>query len=177
MNPQIDILQGSESNFPIRESYFYNEIKSSTETGDSTSFALLMSMLTNDALELDEFHVPQRQNEQYLDDLKKQFFIQDKPVIKRSDEQRSVMLNELIHQGFKTSVELDLFLKPEGLVEESIQIPQRVLENIEPNVRAKLDINNPTSNETNTKLNNKNQIDVESWFNVLSESRVFSTAA
>jgi hypothetical protein len=87
------------------------------------------------------------------------------------------MLNELIHQGFKTSVELDLFLKPEGLVEETIQIPQRVLENIEPNVRTKLDINNPSSDETNTKSSNKNQIDVESWFNVLSESRVFSTAA
>ena len=177
MTPKIDILQGSESSFPLRESDFYKEIKSSTETGDSSSFALLMSMITQDALELDEFHVPQRQNEQYLDDLKKQFFIQDKPIIKKSDEHRSVMHNELIHQGFKTSVDLDLFLKPEGLVEPSQQIPQEVLENIEPNVKAKLDLQDTSTAESESKPNTENQIDVESWFNVLSESRLFSAAA
>lgn len=178
MKPQIDTIQGSDSKFPLRESDFYNQIKTSTETGDRSSFALLMSMLTQDALELDEFHVPQRQQEQYLDDLKKQFFIQEKPLIKKSDENRSIQLNEYIQQGLKTTVELDLVLNPEGLVQPSGKIPQEVLDNLNPNVLARYKESEQTSEpKVEVTKSSSNEIDVESWFNVLSESRLFSAAA
>ena len=181
MSHQAVSLDAHQTTNPIRESKFYDEIKSSTETGDQSTFALLMSMLTRDARELDEFNLPTREQESAVTNLKKQLFIQDRPLIDELSSTRSVALNQFIDNGFKSSVELDLALKPEALLEpKPFSVPDNVINNLELNVKARVmaDIQTTTAIKQDNELQQKpNEIDVESWFNVLQESRAFSTAA
>lgn len=174
---QIDQLNQT---FPIRESAFYSEIKSSTETGDKHAFALLMSMLTTDAQELDEFHLPEVEAAKVKSDLYNQFHIQQQQLTGKFNSARSVSHNELIQQGDKTSVLLDLVLQPEPLLPEQSPLPQAVLDNIEPNVKARLNLQQASVENTSPVIAEKKptkEIDVEAWFEVLHQSRTLSVAA
>ncbi len=165
--------------FPIRESAFYPQIKASTVSGDSASFALIMSMLTTDAEELDEFHLPHTEAAKIKSDLYGQFNIQQKELTGSYNEQRSLAFNKLVADGNKDSVNLDLALQPEPLVPTQQKFPQILLDSLEPNVKCRLDKAEQTdvSEEKKEAAKPSNEIDVEAWFKVLHESRTLSVAA
>lgn len=179
MNQELNNLNKSADNFPIRESAFYNQIKSSTETGDKASFALLMSMLTTDAKELDEFNLPHTKDSKIKSDLYGQFNVQQKTITGEYDKDRSIEFNQLIHQGNRTTVALELAIKPEPLTEEPRKFSQELLENLEPNVRSRILEASAESKEQSQPAvaKTEKEIDVESWFKVLQESRAIATAA
>ena len=177
MNQELNNLNKSADNFPIRESAFYNQIKSSTETGDKASFALLMSMLTTDAQELDEFHLPHTKDAKIKSDLYGQFNVQQKTITGEYDKDRSIELNQLIHQGNRTTVALELAIKPEPLTVEPRKFSSELLENLEPNVRSRIIEDSSESEEKPAIAKAEKEIDVESWFKVLHESRAIATAA
>ena len=66
---------------PIRESRFRQQLHESTEQNKKDMFRLLLSMVSQNALELDQFHVPETEQPQPSSDLHKQFFIQRRQVI------------------------------------------------------------------------------------------------
>lgn len=177
MNQELNNLNKSTDNFPIRESAFYNQIKSSTETGDKASFALLMSMLTKDAQELDEFHLPHTKDSKIKSDLYGQFNVQQKTITGEHDKDRSIEFNQLIHQGNRTTVALELAIKPEPLTAEPRKFPQQLLESLEPNVRSRIVEESPKNKDKPAIAKTEKEIDVESWFKVLHESRAIATAA
>ncbi len=177
MSHELNNINELNANFPIRESAFYSQIKSSTETGDSASFALLMSMLTTDAKELDEFHLPHTADDKIKSDLYGQFHIQQKQLAGDFNDQRSLAYNELIHQGDKAAVALDLKLNPEPLIATPEKFSQQLLDNLDPNVKSRLAGGHDEQPEQPVVAKVEKEIDVESWFQVLHESRALSTAA
>ena len=185
VNPSAQLLE----NFPIRESAFYSQIKASTETGDASSFALIMSMLTTDAQELDEFNLPQNDPTKIKDDLYHQFHIRQQALTGQFNADRSVKHNQLVSAGQKDSVHLDLAMQPEPLLEAQAKLPKEVIDNIELNVQSRLYQQDPSlmvneqkqAEKPDVKVEGKqasvNEIDVEAWFDVLHQSRTLSVAA
>lgn len=177
MNQELNNINKSTDNFPLRESAFYGQIKSSTETGDKACFALLMSMLTTDAQELDEFHLPHTKDSKLKSDLYGQFNVQQKALTGDYDKTRSIEFNQLIHQGDKATVALELAMKPEPLTVEPSKFSQQLLENLDPNVRSRLVEQALENKAAPSIVKAEKEIDVESWFKVLQESRTIATAA
>lgn len=178
MSADLNNINKIADNFPIRESAFYSQIKSSTETGDQASFALLMSMLTTDAQELDEFNLPHTKDSKIKSDLYGQFNVQEKPLVGEYELERSLAFSQLVHQGDKTAIHLDLALKPEPLTAEPEKFPQELLDNLEPNVRNRMvESSIEPKQEAPIVAKKEKEIDVESWFKVLHESRTIATAA
>lgn len=180
MSHELNNINEQNANFPLRESAFYSQIKSSTETGDSASFALIMSMLTTDAKELDEFHLPHTVDDKIKSDLYDQFHIQQGQLTGKFNNRRSLAYNELIHQGEKAAVALDLKLNPEPLIATTEKFSSQLLDNLEPNVRSRLAADLTSDNDESSKqpmvAKVEKEIDVESWFQVLHESRTLSFA-
>lgn len=177
MAQELNNIIDRNANFPIRESAFYNQIKSSTETGDSASFALIMSMLTTDAKELDEFHLPHIADSKIKSDLYGQFNVREKQLTGNYDQERSVAFNQLVQQGHKVSVDLELALQPEPLIAEPDKFSKQLLDNLDPNVKSRLDKEQAEPEQAPFVAKVEKEIDVESWFKVLHESRTIATAA
>lgn len=177
MNQELNHINKNADNFPIRESAFYSQIKSSTESGDKASFALLMSMLTTDAKELDEFNLPHTNDSKIKSDLYEQFNVQPKELTGEYSHQRSLLFNQLIQQGDKADVALSLALTPEPLVAEQGKLPPEVVENLDPNVKSRLLAEKKEVEDKKLDLKTEKEIDVESWFKVLHQSRTIATAA
>lgn len=177
MNKALNNIHKNAENFPIRESAFYSQIKSSTETGDKASFALFMSMLTTDAKELDEFNLPHTNDSKIKSDLYSQFNVREKEITGEYDQQRSLLFNQLIQQGDKASVSLSLALTPEPLIAKQGKFPPEVVENLDLNVKCRVVDEQIEVEQTKAIAKTEKEIDVESWFKVLHQSRAIATAA
>ena len=177
MSQDLNNINKNAENFPIRESAFYTQIKSSTEIGDKASFALIMSMLTTDAKELDEFHLPYSKGNKIKSDLYGQFNVVEKQLTGEYNQKRSLAFNELIQKGDKAAVALDLALKPEPLIEKTSKFPPEVIHNLDPNVKSRIQEEPTEADAKPVVAKVEKEIDVESWFKVLHQSRTIATAA
>ncbi|NVK24838.1 MAG: hypothetical protein HWE10_07910 [Gammaproteobacteria bacterium] len=170
----------------IRESDFYRELKSATDTGHQQTFALILSMLSNDARDLDEFHQPRTKPATNKTDLYKQFNIQAKTLRGDLSAERSLKFNALTQQKFRQTLQLELAVKPEALLPNQMSdIKPEVYNNLDINVRSRLKAENSGSENSknqiaenaNSQIKDGKDIDVESWFKVLEESRTLSMMA
>jgi len=183
MQADLSTSDSKPSFEPIRESRFHREICDSRVQQTSDTFRLLLSMVTQDALELDAFNLPETKEPEFDSELEKQFFVQGRKLSGEIPIVRNLEKNQLITAGFKASVDLNLCLHPEPLVTEVYDLPSEVFDNLDFNVRQRLLKSNqikPKSDEvtdqdeTAIHATHKAPVDIESWFNVLSEARAYS---
>ena len=178
-------LESQSNGQIVRESAFYSELKQASENSQQSSFALILSMLTQDALELDQFHLPQNQPIENVRDYYKQFNIQQQALEGELNEKRSLAFNHLIQSNHKRSVELELMLKPEALIAaKTSTIDDVIISNMDTNCRARY-LNQQQTDHVQTETvdiskhisHKENAIDIESWFNVLEQARTLSKVA
>ena len=164
----------------VRESDFYSELKVASETGQQSTFALILAMLTTDAKELDQFKQPRTPDVVNKSDLYKKYHIQQTQLRDELSSARSLSFNQSIHQNDRQSIQLDLALKPEALLPKSgSAIPQDVFNNLDVNARVRLKPKHYKNNEELVDSSVSEQqkgyeMDVEVWFNVLEEARTIS---
>lgn len=184
----------------IRESSVYSGIQNSVQTKDSSAFSLLLAMVTKDALELDEFHLPRNKPLKTVSDLEKRFHIVPQKLVEKSNNEQDLLMNELVSSGNRDSLTLFLNIHPQALITTNDDItatgnlPQQVFNNLDINQQAKLykDIERQThTSDKHTVDNAKNistakprgmdkgyvEMDIDSWFSALEQSRNFSKVA
>lgn len=169
----------------IRESSFHKALQTATLEEDKSSFNLILAMVTNDAKELDEFNLPHTTHYKTKSDIQKAFFVKGEHIYGKVPAERSIEQNQAIHQNFKTSVDLDLALKPEPLMAEKYDLPANVFDNLDYNSRIRLlnEVNTEEqqkpSSETQTTQTESDipQVDNEAWFNTLHQARTFAAMA
>lgn len=184
----------------IRESSVYSGIQNSVQTKDASTFSLLLAMVTKDALELDEFHLPRNKPLKTVSDLEKTFHVVPQKLIEKPNNEQDLLLNELVKTGNRESLTLFLNLHPQAFITTNDDIkttgnlPQQVYNNLDINQQAKLyqDIQRQTHiNEEPIKDNAKNitaakpteiekgyvEMDIDSWFSALEQSRTFNKVA
>jgi len=165
----------SSSLEPLRESKFHSQIRAAAEDQDDSTFHLLLAMVTQDAQELDAFHLPHTKEPEIRSDIKRQFFIQDKPLYGPSSLESAARHNRLIKEGFKSSMHLSLHLRPEPLQQAVYDIAQEVFDNLDFNARQRLLKSASTKEEKpNERDVEHDEVDVEAWFNVLKQARIYS---
>jgi len=168
----------------VRESAFYPELKAASENGNQSTFGLILSMLSQDATELDQFHQPMTKPLQNKRDFYKQFNIQQQQLQGDSNTTRLSELASMFRDDFKRSAELDLLIKPEPLIQSKRNvIADDVLNNLDINVKARLykqqevNVQEQAKDKIAIKEKAENEVDVESWFQVLEQARTFSMMA
>jgi hypothetical protein len=166
----------------IRESDFHSQLQSATVQGDKANFNLILSMVTNDASELDAFHVPKSPASKDISELQQKFFVRPKPIYGKVPSNRSVNQNVWVHDGHLSNVQLDLALEPEPLATEQYDLAADVFNNLDFNSRNRL-LNEASKIESSGEeaisddikaLAKYKEVDVESWFNVLTDARAYS---
>lgn len=178
----------------IRESSVYSDIKKSVQSNDRSAFSLLLAMVTQDRMELDEFHLPQNKAPKNTYDLEKTFHVVPKKLIENVNNEQNLLFNQLLNSGCRESVNLLLNLHPQPLiqrmndVESGVNIPAKLFNSLDVNQQAKfyreIECKNHTQQKTNktehdlTKTVDANvEMDVESWFSVLEQARTLSKVA
>ena len=163
---------------PIRESRFADALSGATEAQDKSAFNLILAMLTQDATELDQFHLPKSEQPELKSEIKSQFNVRERPLYGHVNINTDLNNGIAINEGRKQDVVLDLCLNPQPLVKEQYDLSSEVFDNLDFNARqrllslaAKEDKKMPTDDKAEEK-----QIDVETWFNVLHQSRVYANA-
>ncbi|WP_299262451.1 VC2046/SO_2500 family protein [uncultured Psychrosphaera sp.] len=184
----------------IRESSVYSGIQNSVQTKDASTFSLLLAMVTKDALELDEFHLPRNKPLKTVSDLEKTFHIVPQKLVEKANNQQDLLLNELVSSGNRESLTLFLKVHPQAFITTNDDIkttgnlPKEVYNNLDINQQAKLyqDIERQADiNDKHTEDNAKTittakptgmdkgyvEMDIDSWFSALEQSRNFSKVA
>lgn len=169
----------------VRESDFYSELKHASENGQKDTFALILSMLTTDANELDQFQQPKTKPYTNKSDLYKKHFIQQTELRGDLSSERSISFNQLLTSKQRQSIQLDLAIKPEALLAKDTNvIDGNVFNNLDINARTRFiqhqtDDASVESNEVQKlpQATQDREIDVESWFNVLEQARTLSMTA
>lgn len=182
----------------IRESSVFSDIQKSVQSKDHSAFSLLLAMVTEDKLELDEFHLPVNKTPKTKTDLEKTFHVVPQKLFGKVDSEQDLMFNELIHSGNRESVNLLLSLQPQPLItrhddpSDAINLPAQLINNLSMNQQAKLykDIQaqqqasnsstiRPLKEVEPAQLANdaEMEMDIESWFSVLEQARTLSKVA
>ncbi|MDU0111727.1 VC2046/SO_2500 family protein [Psychrosphaera aquimarina] len=178
----------------IRESSVFSDIQKSVHSNDSSAFSLLLAMVTQDRMELDEFHLPKNKKPKTTSDLEKTFHVVPKKLIDKVNNEQDLMFNQLINSGYRESVSLMLNLHPQPLISTNseinnpINIPAKLFNSLDINQQAKLyqEIQSKTSNvvtEAPVMTTDKNtddeniEMDVGTWFSVLEQARTLSKVA
>ena len=179
----------------IRESSVFSGIQNSVQNNDKSAFSLLLAMVTEDKMELDEFHLPVNQTPKTKSDLEKTFHIVPQKLIGKVNNEKDLLCNELVTSGHRESVNLLLSLQPQPLLTRSddsssaINLPAQLVNSLGINQKAKLynDIQSqqaikpaPVSSLKDVEALPSNQnpeMDIESWFSVLEQARTLSKIA
>jgi len=180
MHSEPTKIQNPTDYTPIRESQFAGALINAVDTQDKCSFNLILSMLTQDATELDQFHLPSTKPPELKSELNSQFNIIDKPIYGTVDSEADIKNAMAIHEGRKQDVVLDLCLKPQPLVKEKYDLSSEIFDNLDFNARQRLlnaaEIESKKETAISEKVTEK-QIDVETWFNALHQSRVYANVS
>jgi len=180
----------------IRESSVFSDIQKSVQNKDHSAFSLLLAMVTEDKLELDEFHLPINKVPKTKSDLEKTFHVVPQKLIGKIDSEQDLLFNELINSGHRESINLLLNLHPQPLITRSddsssaINLPAQLVNSLGMNQKAKL-YNDIQSQQQTTKSytegslkdveplksNQNPEMDIESWFSVLEQARTLSKVA
>ena len=173
----------------VRESAYYSDIRKAVDRSDSICFKMLLSMLSKDATEFDQFN--QVSSPSTLMDRKvHQIFPTPRaPLYGKADAQRSTHQNELISNGHFQDVRLENTLKPEALSYKKQLLEQRLIDSLDYNVKQRTvnpaiiesqehSISSHEPKATNhSKIVNihsierPNSMDIDSWFSTLTASR------
>ncbi len=189
-------LQSNQPNITpanvIRESSVFSGIQSSVHNNDKCNFSLLLSMVTQDALELDEFNLPHTQQATSTSDLAKTFHVVSQKLYQESNPEQDRTINQMINSGHKQSATLLLQLQPQALIisdddkTQTAELPKNVFNNLNINQKARI-LKGYQSNSLNTSHENEKpqvmkqnaapEVDIESWFSVLEQARTISKVA
>ncbi|GAB2992853.1 VC2046/SO_2500 family protein [Psychrosphaera aestuarii] len=175
------------NNNVIRESAYYSQFRRAVDSSDSQSFALLLSMITQDATEFDQFHqvdTPTNLNANAIADI----FPTVKPdIYGAGNSVRASNQNRLVHNGQYQDVRLENTLKPEPLCYKTAVFDDELVNSLDFNVRQKLINTSLISKDIHTQRNSDvdkdakvvnihsikrpNSMDIDLWFNTLTASR------
>lgn len=173
----------------VRESVYYNDIRKAVDSSDSGSFKMLLSMLTKDATEFDQFHQVSTPSTLADQNIQQIFSTPSAPLYGPKDAQRSAHQNELISKGHFQDVRLENTLKPEALSYKQQLLEQNLMESLDYNVKQRtvnpviIDDKKSSISQDDKKVINHSEIvnihsierpnsmDIDSWFNTLTASR------
>jgi len=173
----------------VRESVYYNDIRKAVDSSDSGSFKMLLSMLTKDATEFDQFNQVSTPTTLTDKNVQQIFSTPSAPLYGQTDRQRSTHQNELISNGHFQDVRLENTLRPEALSYKSQLLEQSLIDSLDYNVKQRTvnpaiigsQEHSNSSHEPKATNHSKivnihsierpNSMDIDSWFNTLTASR------
>jgi hypothetical protein len=167
---------------PIRESDFYVEIRNSVDSHSKSDFSFLMSMLSHDVLDSDQFNQvtsSNNLNEQTLRDI---LGVKEKVIEGEINAAPSVRQNQMVHENQIASVRLSSLLQNEALFfrgsDTPNDLPSEVIENIDLNTKARLyrdmEINSDTTLNKQSSIHSierPNSMDIDMWLNSINAAR------
>lgn len=163
----------------VRESTFFAEFSSAVQHNDKAFYNLLMSMVSNDATDLDQFHQYKSDAVSVKSDLPQQFDVQVRKINGPFDLNVEHASNQFANLSSGQSIALLQLLSPQPIIDkEESGLPMDVINNLDLNVKQKYFNQRPqTDGETAAAAEEKPQLDVETWFKTLNESRAHSQSS
>ncbi|MDA8621503.1 VC2046/SO_2500 family protein [Psychrosphaera sp.] len=173
----------------VRESAYYADIRKAVDTSDSGSFKMLLSMLTKDATEFDQFQQVSTPSPLVNKKIADIYTCPKTPLYGKSNGVRSTHQNELISRGYFQDVRLENTMKPEPLSYKRQMFDQKLIDNLDYNVKqrtvnplidenseqfepeAELKVTNHSNIVNIHSVERPNSMDIDSWFNALTASR------
>lgn len=176
----------------IRESRFFKSLQASVTAQQQADFNLLLSMVSQDATELDQFHTPRTRPLTEHSDLQKKFFVSEKPLVGPNSSSLEMAQHTAVCNGELATVHLNYCLHSPTLVNEVYDVDAEVFDNLDFNVRQRLlkiaEQEENAKEPSGSAFKQKQQataphkseevypnVDKDSWFNVLAEARTLST--
>ncbi|WP_155694876.1 VC2046/SO_2500 family protein [Psychrosphaera haliotis] len=173
----------------VRESVYYNDIRKAVDSSDIGSFKMLLSMLTKDATEFDQFNQVSTPTTLTDKNVQNIFSSPSVPLYGQTDRQRSTHQNELISNGHFQDVRLENTLRPEALSYKNQLLEQSLIDSLDYNVKQRtvnpaiiesqehsnssheLKVSNHSKIVNIHSIERPNSMDIDSWFNTLTASR------
>lgn len=166
----------------IREGVFNSELKQAVSSNDKAFYNLLISMVSKDATDLDEFQQYRTPQTKVLDDVEKKFDLVVKPIVGNFDTEVERQCNQYANRGDITAIKLTQELHSQPLAaQNTYNLPNDVISNLEFNAQQKVKqafLAEQMKEQDNTtdahSSQRENTLDIETWFNTLKQARVFA---
>ncbi|MBU2882301.1 hypothetical protein KO525_06275 [Psychrosphaera sp. B3R10] len=161
----------------IRESSFRAELTQAVTDNDKAFYNLLMSMVSTDATDLDQFHQYKTTPVETLNDLNKKFNVAHFESVGQFDVETELKCNGFANSGNISSINLAQSLARQPLVAKSDNnLPDEVIANLDYNIKLKYLAQQKLNRdiETNSIIDETKvtpKLDVETWFNTLNQAR------
>lgn len=162
---------------PIRESNFHTALQNAVVNHSNADFGLILSMVSQDAMELDQFHTPATKPMQNINDLEKRLFINRQALVGQFDTAIEQHCNQLVNSKNKQSCQLQQLLTNNPLIPEANGMAD-VIANMDLNQqRANSNLLNTVTDTKETNLKEQPSFDSEQWFDSLQQARTYLNVA
>lgn len=164
----------------IRELTFRAELTQAVTDNDKAFYNLLMSMVSGDATDLDQFNQYKSTPLQTLNDLNKKFCVPQVDSVGSFDIHTETQCNTFANRGDVRSIKLVQSLTQQPLMAKSENnLPDEVIANLDYNIRLKYlaqqkqvrEKDNDKQAADTLAKNTAPKLDVETWFNTLNQAR------